>query len=123
MNPPQPCVILKVGAEGGSITLLGMHAADGWRFRLKSTDHSDTIFDESCEAADSSPNDSRTADSWLAALELLDSYPWHRLYPLEVHPDFREIVFDTVAERYGSKDADPWDQLSKWRVVCGMPGD
>lgn len=42
MNPPQPCVILEVGAEGGSITLLGVQTADGWRFRLKSTDHSDT---------------------------------------------------------------------------------
>jgi len=123
MNPPQPCVILEVGAEGGSITLLGVQTADGWRFRLKSTDHSDTFFDESHEAADSGPNDSRTADSWPAALKLLDSYPWHRLYPLEVHPDFREIVFDAVAARYGSKDADPWDQLSKWRDVCGMPGD
>lgn len=123
MNPAQPCVILEVGAEGGSITLRGVQIAGKWRFSLKSIDQSESFLDDCGELGDSSPDNSRTADSWTEALKLLDTYPWHRLHPLEVHPDFRETVFDTVSARFGSKDADPWDQLSKWKSVCGMPDD
>ena len=57
------------------------------------------------------------------ALALLDCYPWHKLYPEQVHPEFRQRIFDVVASRYESEGADPWDQLSKWRSVCGMPDD
>ena len=43
------------------------------------------------------------------ALALLDQYPWHRLIPLHVHPDFRLAVWVAVKERYcrGGDDLKP----------------
>jgi hypothetical protein len=44
-------------------------------------------------------------NSWEAALRLIDRYPWHRLYPLTVHPEF--------CERGLSCRANPFRQRAK----------
>ena len=38
-------------------------------------------------------------DSWDEGLRLLDRYPWARLHPMEVHPEFVERLRAAVAER------------------------
>jgi hypothetical protein len=53
----------------------------------------------------------------------LDSYPWHRLYPLQVHPDFREAVFDAVKVRYGDAENSVWNRLADWKTLCGVSDD
>jgi hypothetical protein len=41
-----------------------------------------------------------TLDGLRAALRLIDRYPWHRLYALTVHPQFRERVWTAVQLRF-----------------------
>ena len=85
-------VILKVGAEGGDVTLLGMKSSGEWRFKVSSDDHSPELIDE--EPVHSS---SKTTSSWSEALSLLGRYPWQRLYPIEVHPEFRAAVWEEIS--------------------------
>ena len=61
--------------------------------------------------------------SLVEALGLLDRYPWHKLSPQQAHPEFRQRIFDVVVSRFEAEGEDRWDQLSKWRSVCGMPDD
>jgi hypothetical protein len=35
-------------------------------------------------------------DNWPAALVQLDKYPWPQLFPLEIHPEFRDQVFKAL---------------------------
>ena len=59
--------------------------------------------------------------SLVEALGLLDRYPWHKLSPQQVHPEFRQRIFDVVVSRFEAEGEDRWGQLSNWRKVCGMP--
>jgi hypothetical protein len=34
-------------------------------------------------------HNSAAVDTWEAALKLLDKYPWFKLHPIRVHPEFR----------------------------------
>jgi len=54
-------------------------------------------------------------EAWDDALRLVDRYPWHLLYPLEVHPEFRERVWFEVERRC----SDRRHRLERWREVCG----
>jgi hypothetical protein len=38
---------------------------------------------------------------WEAVLRLLDRWPWARLYPLHVHPDFSDVVLRDAQARAG----------------------
>ena len=109
-------IILEVGAEGGSITLYGLQDPDGWRyFTSIIIDQTPLLlpdeFDEpQIEKA------SGVVNCWEAALKLIDRYPWHRLYPLTVHPEFCERVWAAVQDRFGSDASSPNDwQLERWR--------
>ena len=107
--------ILEVGAEGGSITLYGVRTAKGWLYSRHAIDQTPELLDEPWIE-----RDSEVGKSWVAALKLLAKYPWHELYPLHVHPEFRALVFDALIERYSEeKDENP-RQLPKWKVLCGV---
>jgi hypothetical protein len=109
-------VILKLGAEGGEITLVGMKGANGWRFR-KITDES-TLYDLLSE--DDRPSEFRPQD-WIDESDWGDSWEellgrhWHRFVPLEVHPDFRDRVWAAVQRRI---PADEDYRLARWQRQC-----
>lgn len=44
-----PCIILEVGAEGGSIKLYGKEVQNGWRFMCALRDQTESMFDEGRE--------------------------------------------------------------------------
>lgn len=112
-------VILEVGAEGGSVTLYGIHSHRGWVFTRHSIDQSAALFlGEPVEKSNS-----QTVASWAEALALLDSYPWHRLYPLQVHPEFSRAVFDAVKLRYGVAEDSVRNRLADWKAICGILDD
>ena len=95
-------VILKVGAAGGSVTLVGRKAgATTWQFARITVDHSGDMLGEEVSKAPGPPQ--RTSLEWVAsweeALRLLDRYPWARLHPVAVHPEFVERVRAAVEER------------------------
>jgi hypothetical protein len=118
-------VILSIGAEGGALTIVGMRAADGWRFLL--------VRDETTLRALLSKEDRVGLEFWRqsdwvesleGALALLDQYPWHRLRPLQVHPDFRRQVWAAVEERFRTdKRGEGFGSPDRWRRLCHREAD
>ncbi len=105
-------VVLEVGAEGGRLTIYGLSTPHGWRFSRQTIDDSAAFLGEPREQ-----RESEIVDSWEKALELLRPYPWQKLYPLEVHPEFQERVFSEVLA-CGSDDRNPHG-VSEWKTLCG----
>ena len=106
-------IILFIGAEGGGITLYGEQTQDGWRFQRNVRDQTPWMLN-----AEEIRHDSTFTSSWDEALTLLDRYPWHRLFPIEVHPKFRQAVWAAVQQRYAGADAER--SLERWRDRCGI---
>lgn len=109
--------ILEVGGEGGSITLYGLRTETGWLFSREVIDQSPLLIDEAAIH-----HESEAVDSWAAALKLMSRYPWMHLHPLNVHPEFREVVFIAATSPSGERRGISAHQLSKWQSVCGLPG-
>jgi len=65
--------------------------------------------------------DSEAVDTWAAALELLDRYPWVNLYAMSVHPDFRQNMWDALQERVRTSTERPAGQAfdRSWLRICG----
>lgn len=76
-------VVLRLGAEGGSLTRWGSRERDQWLFHFEARD----VFGPSARPRE-------VAETWEDAVALLDSRPhWVRLAPLTVHAEFRALVF------------------------------
>lgn len=115
----KPEIIVEVGAEGGTLTLVGQRTARKWSFSMLRDESTLKEFDEDlCD--DELIGHSKTVVGFAAALGLLDQYPWAKLYPLRVHPEFRTLVFYEVAKRlFHDKDFDRHRyQLEDWLDVC-----
>lgn len=105
----KPIIILQVGAESGSITLLGDQVDDQWRFRLGMREDST----ESSEA-----RDHEWVDTWEEALTLLDKYPWHALYPFEVSAEFAEEIYAQVVDSKRAQRLWPdWEMAFKGKLA------
>jgi hypothetical protein len=111
-------IVLEVGTEGGSITLLGeRNAGDNWQFQIE-TDES-TLYDLLSE------EDRNTIVEYCAqtvcvsslheALGLLDRYQWFSLCPLKVHPEFLDAVLLEVRKRGGPSEETRWRKDLKHR--------
>lgn len=116
-------VILKVGAEGGTLSILGERTPAGdWRFQIGRNETA--VYDmlsEDDQNGITPCEDSRYMGSFADAITLMDKYPWHMFYPVEVHPDFRELVFAAVVARFKLQDAPGHHRLSDWIWLCGVP--
>jgi hypothetical protein len=62
--------------------------------------------------------DSDCVYSWDAALRLIDRYPWHRLYALTVHPQFKARVWTAVQLRVARDERPDHHALERWRELC-----
>lgn len=112
-------IILEVRAEGGRLTIYGIRTKNGWLFSKRVIGQTAGLIDEPLIQPLSA-----SLQEWDPMLHHLDRYPWHRLYPLQVHPEFGKIVFEAVKERFrrdGDGDADP--DLCHWNQVCGLGGE
>lgn len=107
-----PEIILKIGAEGGSITLYGFRSDHG--FQLFSIDTYDCSDDEAEHEASSDINqisDQNSASSWPDALNLIRRYPsWYRLHPMVLHPDFESRILDEVRNCGGDAALKRWQE-------------
>jgi hypothetical protein len=93
-------VIARIGAEGGDLTLIGQKTEGAWRFRLQTHDCSAALLDEDDAAGlPTGATPSPWVNTWADAVALLDRYPWAELFPLAVHPEFREQVWTEVKRR------------------------
>lgn len=103
-------VILECGSEGGSLSILGIHdAAGNWKFFRERNESAllDMLDEEDRQGLQST--EARTfVTFWEEALKLIDPYRWHRLFPVEVHPQFLERVLEAVESRGGCSEKDRW---------------
>jgi HD domain len=111
--PPErgiPEIILEVGAEGGSLAVIRDRNAEGmWEYRaqLDETTMSDVLPDEKFDKGDLFERSGPTS-TFEDALSQLDRYPWFKLYPVKVHPDFAGLVLREVRRRGGHEAAGEW---------------
>ena len=106
-------VIIELGAEGGSITLSGFRTERGWSFSMTTNEF---FFDEG------ELKKSAVVDSWKAALELLDKFPWACLCPISIHSEFKQKIWVAVQERLRSDSDISQSELEKWREMCRPSG-
>ena len=94
---PDATIILEVGAEGGSLSVIGAPQSDAnWQFWCILDDQTPTFIDE-----DPIHRESNAVKSWGDLIALLDKeFPyWVSLYPLYVHPDFRKQLAELIGHR------------------------
>ena len=112
-DPPEqgvPEIILEVGAEGGSLAVIRERNIQGmWEYRaqLDETTMSDVLPDEKFDKGDLFERSGPTS-TFEDALSQLDRYPWFKLYPMQVHPDFARLVLREVRRRGGDEAAREW---------------
>lgn len=115
MNNSLREVIVEVGAEGGILTVIGERTPFGWSFILATVDQSLVLIDEGGEVRATRGK----ASAWRGALKLLDAYPWHRLYPLHVHPEFAGRILRAVKLRLARENLEYSErQLEEWMERC-----
>ena len=106
-------IILAVGAEGGTLTLFGSkHASNAWKFWTE-TDETAAyeLLDEEDRGSIESPvKKSELVTTLSEGLALLDKYPWFRLIPLQVHPEFRDAILLEVRKRGTPGDEARWNE-------------
>jgi hypothetical protein len=110
--------ILEVGAEGGSITMRGRRDSRGaWKFHVSTSEAAllDLLDGEAPGPPPmvSTPEGVRWIDSWDGALADLGRYPWPKLRPLAVHPEFARVILDAVTtqEGIGAREVKRWRTL------------
>jgi hypothetical protein len=101
-------VIIELGAEGGSLALYGFRTERGWSFTMEVIDRTPEF-----TAEDPIQKKSGVVDSWDAALELLDQYPWAKLSPISIHHDFEQHIWAAVQERLRATEP----ELIHWRQL------
>lgn len=87
-------LILKVGAEGGSICLYRRKVENGeWQFLHETNERAltDILSNEDRDGL-SFYSKTEPVTGWHNALEILSRYPWPCLCPLYVHQEFRDVV-------------------------------
>lgn len=107
----QERVILKVGSEGGTLTLVE-NGKTPPRFSARLADQSMLLLDEG-------PAVKKRSEwmTWSKALEALGTYPWTRLYPLETAPEYCKRIWALV--RAEAENIEP-SHLERWAEVCGI---
>src|ERR1019366_3140665 len=112
-----PEIVLEIGAEGGSLTILRERIAEGgWQFRVKLNET--TLYDmlsEEDRRGMRVEDFARTeyAYTFQEALSRVDRYQWFRLCPLQVHPEFLDAVLAEVEKRGGPDEAARWREQLK----------
>jgi len=107
-------VILELAGEGGSISLLSGTSLLGTQIFWMRVDDTGAylMLDEDDSDDLGSPIEvSDPVGHFSEALKLLDKYPWYRLYPQTVVPEFREVILQGVRERGTAKDVKNWQEL------------
>jgi hypothetical protein len=115
-------LILEIGAEGGSIKVLGRTNTEGVaEYSVQLRDQTLTYLTAD-EAGQEICRDFAWTESWDTVIKTLGRWPWPMLYPLYVHPDFRERVLSAV-QQYEGRDGQPAraSAMERWSESC-RPG-
>ena len=106
-------IVLQVGAEGGSLTIVRYHVSgEKWQFAF--------IRDESTLASFLAENDYNREDlfkefasiaTFEDAIALMNKYPWPNLYPLVVHPEYANRVMEIIERSGNPRAKDRWKDI------------
>lgn len=111
-----PETVLKVASEGGGLQLLREKQKDNnyqfWTERDETT-MSELLDDDDLVGVGDLFSRSSRVDSLDEAFRELDRYPWHRFYPIEVHPDLRVEVLREVRRKGGDTEEKRWKAALK----------
>lgn len=111
-------VILQILGEGGELTLIGENTSKGWTYTLAIVDQTLAFIEEGGEIS----GNCGTASTWRGALKLLDTYPWHMLSAVHVHPDFAERILRAASSRLAKeKSSHAESRLRRWQEKCRQP--
>jgi hypothetical protein len=108
-------IIVQIGGEGGDLKLYGCQTPNGWEYTREIFDHSAAMLDEPLVH-----HRSHVVSSIEEGLHLLDRYPWHRLYPIKVHPYFAGAVMSAVRTRILNEGGNALRDLDRWEQVCSQ---
>jgi hypothetical protein len=102
--------VLKVGAEGGSLSILRMRVDDGpWRFVVYRDESTLAgLLNEDDRQGLTLTDESGSVESLAEALRLMDRYPWHMLVPLALREEYESSVMAAVLHRGGTEHAARW---------------
>lgn len=106
-------IMVEFGSAGGKISLYGKMIDDNkWKFKLTTQENAliDIIDQEDLEIFNT---ETKSVDGWSEAFELISKYPWMRMYPLKIHPVFRQIIWDKINNSDEFIDCHP-----KWYMLC-----
>ena len=98
-------VILKLGGEGETLSLIGTRGTDGLRkYHIQTSSEALT---ELLSESDSLPSSKRQrqikVSSWKKASDLLEQYPsWYRLHLIDIHPDFASKIYKLFSTKNDS---------------------
>ena len=109
-------IVLQVGAEGGDLRIIRARDADDqWRFLvLRDETALEDLLDEEDREGLLFRDKSGELISFNAALKILNRYPWHRLLPLKIHPEYTEAIMSEVSRRGGAREERRWrSELSR----------
>jgi hypothetical protein len=115
MNRKKSEIILKVGAAGGTLTLFGSKLPDGqWKFFMERNETAalDLLPEEEREGFKpiSKTKSLQTIEDGFLAL---NKYPWFKLLPLEIHPEFFDRILKEVKQLGGPKEVERWERRLK----------
>ncbi|MDD2736075.1 MAG: hypothetical protein PHF56_19250 [Desulfuromonadaceae bacterium] len=112
----KPVKIVEIGGDGGSITLFGWKTAKGnWRFLRETNECTLMGMMQNSDVTGVKFQSSSAADTgWKAAIKILSEYPWKILYPLYVHPEFADLVWNEIINM-----KEECYSRFEWQEVCG----
>ncbi|MFD3448973.1 NAD-dependent deacylase [Microbacteriaceae bacterium 4G12] len=110
--------ILKVGAEGGTISIIKEFSDDNICYYIRRNESllTDFLDDEDMDLRDNLRSKSGLLNDFFEAITELDRYPWTRLSPVFVHKDYR----DKVKSILKSKDVGI-AVMNKWSKILSLP--
>ena len=113
-------VIVRVGAEGGDLTLYGRKSVDRtWSYRLEIEDQTHTFITDQGSGEATTSRGSPWVRSWPEALELLDRYPWVSLRPILIHAEFKLPVWVEIERRISGKHNEITERaVHRWHAFC-----
>ena len=116
--------VLKVGCEGGDLTLLGQDNGDNvWKYKLTTDETTlrDILSEEDAEGVDFTST-SPVVEYWDSIILLLGKkYPyWMDLHPLECHPLFRKRVWKLLSD---SGITSKMRDVNRWMGILKMERD
>jgi len=117
--------VVKVGGEGGGMTLIGrrLDLTEAWEFRVERSSSFAAILDEEDGEGPAMTPPQPRKPVWVPtlaeAVAMLDVWPWAMLVPIEVHPEFQdELLVEATRRLIGDSSSHAKRSMNRWLEAC-----